>query len=143
MRLPRRDHREAILLLIDKAVEDDGLRRFDHLHDRRIELRWIRAADAVPTIGLGQLDEVRKRFRVALRIAPAVQKLLPLAHHAHVLVVENEDLDRQSVLNRRRHLLHIHEDRGFAGDVDDQRLRMRELSADRGGQPIAHGPKAA
>src|SRR3984885_3555530 len=136
MRLPRGNHREAVLFLIDEAVEDDGPGRFDHLHDRRVELRWIRTAYPMGAIGLGQLDEVGQRIGVALRIAPPVEKLLPLAHHAHVLIVENEDFDWQAVLHCGRHLLHVHEDRGFTGDVDNKRLRMRELSADRSRQPV-------
>ena len=57
-----------------------------------------------------------------------MQQFLPLAHHAHILVVEDEDLDRQPILHRRRHLLHVHQDRGLAGDVDHQRLRMRRAA---------------
>ena len=100
-------------------------------------------AHADAAIGFRELDEVRQRFRVALRIAVTVQELLPLAHHAHVLVVENEDLDRQAVLHGRRHLLDVHEDRGVTGNVDAKRLGMRDLRADRGREPIAHGAEAA
>ena len=120
-----------------------GLRRLDHLLDRGVEIGRVGAADAMRAVGLGELDEVGQRIGVALGIAAAVQELLPLAHHAHVLVVEDEDLDRQAILDRRRHLLHVHQDRGFAGDVDDERLRMRELRADRRRQAVAHRAEAA
>ena len=74
-----------------------------------------------------------------MRIALAVQQLLPLAHHAHPLVVQDEDLDRQAVLNGRRHLLHGHLHAGVAADVDDQALRVGQLDAHGGGQAVAHG----
>ena len=72
-----------------------------------------------------------------------MQQFLPLAHHAHIFVVEDEDLHRKAILHRRGHFLHVHEDRGLARDVDDQRLGMGHLHADGGGQAIAHGAKAA
>ena len=72
-----------------------------------------------------------------------MQQLLPLPHHAHVLVVEDEHLDRQAELHGRRHLLDVHQDRGVAGDVDDERLGMRHLHADGGRQAVAHGAEPA
>ena len=76
-------------------------------------------------------------------IALAVQQFLPLAHHAHIFVVQDEDLDRQVILHGRAHFLHAHLDAGFAGDINHQRARMRHLHAQRRGQAIAHGAKAA
>ena len=52
-----------------------------------------------------------------------MQQLLPLADHAHVLVVEDEDLDRQIMLHGAGHFLDAHLDRGIAGNVDDQSIR--------------------
>ena len=78
-----------------------------------------------------------------MAVALAVQQLLPLADHAHPLVVEDEDLDRQVVLNGRRHLLHGHLDAGVAGDVDDQAVGVGHLHADGGRQAVAHGAQAA
>ena len=78
-----------------------------------------------------------------MRIAPAMQQLLPLAHHAHIFVVEDEDLDRQVVLHGGRHFLHRHLHAGLAGDVDDQRIGMGHLHAHRRRQAIAHGAEAA
>src|SRR6516162_6627581 len=68
----------------------------------------------------------------------AVQQLLPLPHHAHVLVVEDEHLDREPVLRRSRHFLDVHQDRGLAGDVDDKRLRVGDLHPDSRRQAVAH-----
>ena len=70
-------------------------------------------------------------------------QLLPLADHAHILIVEDEELYRQPVLRQRRHLLDVHQDRGLAGNVDDERIRVRDLHAHRGRQPVAHGAEPA
>ena len=67
-----------------------------------------------------------------------MQQFLPLAHHPHVLVIDDENLDRQFVLHRRRHFLHGHQHRGLAGNVDDERIRMGKLHADRCRQAVAH-----
>ena len=144
MRLARGDHREAVLGLLHPAVEDH--------RPRRMSIIWrilassspgLVGADAHAAIGLGQLHEVGQAVGIGVAVALAVQQLLPLAHHPHPLVVEDEDLDRQVVLHRRRHLLHGHLHRGLAGDVDDQAVRMRDLHAHRRRQAIAHGAQAA
>src|SRR3546814_5119461 len=69
--------------------------------------------------------------------------LLPLAHHAHPLVVHDEHLDRQIVLRDARKLLDVHQDRGLAGNVDDEGVGMRALHAQRRGHAVAHGAEAA
>ena len=108
-----------------------------------IEIARLGAADTDRVIGLRELDEIRQRFAVAFRVAPTMQQFLPLAHHAHILVVENENLDRQAVLHRRRDFLHGHQHRGLARDVDHERIRMRHLHADRRRQAVAHGAEPA
>jgi len=66
----------------------------DHFPDRAIEIARLDRLDADGAIGFGQLDEIRQRFGVGMRKPVAVQKLLPLPDHSHVLVVQDEDLDR-------------------------------------------------
>ena len=68
---------------------------------------------------------------------------MPLAYHAHPFIVQDEDLDRQTILGRGGHFLNIHLDRCFAGDIDNQRVRIAHLCTDRCGQAIAHGSQAA
>ncbi len=63
-----------------------------------------------------------------------MQKLLPLPHHAHVLIVQDENLDRQLVLYGGRHFLHRHQHRSIAGDIDDQAIGVRGLDPQCGGQ---------
>ena len=43
----------------------------------------------------------------------------------------------------RGHFLNIHHDRSLTGDINHQRIRMRDLHAHRRRQPIAHGAKPA
>ena len=139
----RRDHREAVLGLFDAAIEQHGLGRVDHFEDRIVQLRRIIAADAMAAIGLGQLHEIGQAFGIGMRIALAMQQLLPLAHHAHPFIVEDEDLDRQVVLDGGGHLLHRHLHGGVARNVDDQRIRVRRLHADGGRQAVAHRAETA
>ena len=52
-------------------------------------------------------------------------------------------LDRKVVLHRGRNLLHGHQHRSFAGDIDDAaKPDARQRHADRGRQPEAHGAGA-
>src|SRR6266436_2194833 len=69
-----RDHREAVLRLIDYDVENHGTVDRQHLADRRVEIS--RALDPQPdrTKRLRQFDEVGKGSGVALGVATAVQE---------------------------------------------------------------------
>ena len=82
-------------------------------------------------------------MHVGFRVAAAIEQLLPLAHHSHVLVVEDEHLHRQAVLGDGGHLLDVHDHRRLAGDVDDQRLRVGDLHAHGRRQAVAHGAQPA
>src|SRR3569623_3744762 len=88
----RRDHREAVFRRVDHAVAQHRPVDIDHLLDRMVEIARLLAANADGVHRLGELDEVRQRLRLAFRIAAAVQQFLPQPHHAHVLVVQYEDL---------------------------------------------------
>src|SRR5919201_699842 len=59
-----------------------------HLVDEVVALGGLRRPQPPPAEPLGELYEIRQRRRVALRVTAAVQQLLPLPHHPHVLVVE-------------------------------------------------------
>jgi len=65
-----------------------------------------------------------------------------LAHHAHILVVEVHDLDREPVLLAGRELLDAHLNARFAGDAGDRRARVRELHTHGRRQAEAHGAQA-
>ena len=143
MGLARWNHRETVLKSSDAAVEQHRPLDLDHFIDRTIEIARLGHLQSDATEGIGELDEVRQRFGVGMRQPVSVQQLLPLAHHAHILIVQNENLDRQFVLNRARHFLHGHLHRGIASDIDHQRIRMRHLHAERRRQAVAHGAEAA
>ena len=70
-----------------------------------------------------------------------MQQFLPLPHHAHIFIVENENLDRQTILHRRRHFLHVHQDRRLARNIDHQCLRIGHLRPDRRRQSVSHRPE--
>ena len=72
-----------------------------------------------------------------------MQQFLPLAHHAHPLVVDDHDLDRQAVLNRRRQLLNVHQDRRLTSHVDAAGAGVTDLHADGSRETVAHGPQPA
>ena len=61
-----------------------------------------------------------------------MQQLLPLADHAHVLVIQNESLHRQTILRDGRHFLNVHQQRCFTRNIDDQGIRVRNLQLSRG-----------
>src|SRR5687767_14322396 len=86
---------------------------------------------------------LEKKNRVTVRVAALISELLPLTDHAHIFVVQDEDLDRQHILGRGPHLLDVHLDLGVAGHVDDQRFGIAELRADRRREAIAHRAEAA
>lgn len=97
-------------------------------------------AAALHTHGLGELDEVGVGL-VGVGISVLVEKVLPLGHHALLLVVEDNHLDTNVELRRGGKLSQGHVERGIAIDVDDEGIRLGHLSANGGGQTEAHGTK--
>ena len=138
-----RDHRKDVLLLVDEDVGDHRARRLDHRLDHAVHLLGPARPEPGRPEGLRELHEIGQRIHVALGIAPAVEELLPLAHHAHIFVVEQEGLHRQPVLHHGRQLLDHHEERRLARDIDDQRIGMGHLHAHRRRKAVAHGAEAA
>src|SRR5262245_32944191 len=53
VRFARRNHREAIGMLVDAAIEDDWLFHSDHLFDGVVELGGLFRPDSHALIGLG------------------------------------------------------------------------------------------
>ena len=94
-------------------------------------------------ISLGQLHEVRQCIHIRFGVAVAVEELLPLAHHAHIAVVQVHNLDRQVILLAGRQLLNAHLDRRFAGHTNNRRARIDQLDAHRRREPEAHRAQPA
>src|SRR5690606_1231277 len=82
VRLARGDHREAVLMPLDQAVEDHRAVIADHLEDRIVQILRILALDPLAAEGFGQLHEIGQAFRPRMRIPLAMQELLPLPDHA-------------------------------------------------------------
>ena len=78
-----------------------------------------------------------------MRIAAIVEKLLPLPHHAHVTVVEQDDFQWQIVLLASRQLLNTHLDTGFAGDNGHIGSGVGQLNSHTRWQAESHGAQPA
>lgn len=115
----------------------------ERLLQGRLDVFGLFHADADVPIGLGELDEIRNRIHIGLRIAAAVEHLLPLADHSEIAIVQVDDLDRQSELFRRREFLNAHLDRTIAGNAGDLLVRMGKRRAHRIRQTDAHRPQTA
>ena len=115
----------------------------DHLGDQVVHRLRTFGAQSLDAEGLGKCHEVRERVRVALGVTAPVKELLPLADHAEVLVVDDEDLDRKPVLLNRREFLQVHHERRLAGDAHHQPLGIGDLGADRRREAVAHGAETA
>ena len=138
------DHRIDVLGLVgDEVHEHQPVLHLERLLERAFDVAGFFDLHADVAIGLGELHEIRQRIHVRMRIAPVVEELLPLAHHAHVAVVQVHDLDRQVILLAGREFLDAHLDRGLAGDAAHRLLRERELHAHGRGQAKAHGAEPA
>jgi hypothetical protein len=97
MALAGGDHRVDVLGGVDDDVEEDeAVLHREGLAHGRLELVGLLDAHADVAEALGQLHEVRQRVDVGVGVAALVEELLPLAHHAHVAVVEQHTLTGRS-----------------------------------------------
>src|SRR5215211_106416 len=138
-----RDHREAVLVLGYVDVEQHravGLERGAH---GVANLRLVLALHAGPAERLGKLWPIGAVAHLNRRVALLPEELLPLADHAEVAVVHQEDLHRDVVMGGRRHLLAGHDQRAVAREADDRVVGLGDLGADGRGEPEAHGPQTS
>src|SRR5690606_5342100 len=98
MAIARGHHGKAVFLGLNDDVQEIGTRVGHALCKRRIELGGVLHPGRAPAERPGERDEVGNRRVVAVTVAPVVDELLPLAHHAHVLVVAQYHLDGRLVL---------------------------------------------
>ena len=102
-------------------------------HERRRDAprparRGVVTRTAVDAVGVGDRDHVRERQAAAGTLADAAaaeQVVLRLPDRHVAVVVEDEDLDRQLVLDDRLQLLQVHLDAAVAGEADDAFVRDR------------------
>src|SRR3569833_2280445 len=106
MALALSDHGIDVLGLIgDEVEEHQPVFQFQRFLQRGFDVGRFLDQHADVAVGFGELDEVRQRIHVRMRIAAVVEAFLPLPRHAHVAVVEVDDLDRLAVLAASRQFL--------------------------------------
>ena len=87
-----------------------------------------------------------RRFRITNKRMPAialVKTVLPLHHHAQMLIVENHSLNGNFLRMKRRQLLYIHRKTAIAININNQRVGKRQLRSQRSGQTKTHRPQTA
>src|SRR5579864_7199774 len=93
-------------------------------------------------VRLRDLDKVRIVAQVGLGVVALIEELLPLAHHAEILVVDDDHLDRQPETVNRGELLDVHLETAIAGNAEDAGVRLGQLHADRRWKSEAHRAQA-
>src|SRR5450759_431318 len=142
-RLAGGPHGEAVLGRLGVHVDERGpVGHGERLPVDPIQLVRPPRREARGAEGLGQLREVGVPERHGEEAA-VVEEVLPLPHHAETLVVEDDDLERQTGLDRRRERLHGLLKAAIAVQVDDEPVGPPALRAERGRQAEAHRPEAA
>ena len=140
--LAGRDHRPDVFFRLDVEVDDAGLLLSEHALEGLGDGGFLLHSDADGAHGVGD-GRIVGVLKIAARVAPAIEQLLPLADHAHVAVVYQADLDRQFMLHGGRQFGQRHVEAVIAVDVDDGGVRLGDLSADGGRQAKAHRTQPA
>src|SRR5487761_1182369 len=102
-RRARGNHRIDGILLLDVKVDEKCSLVPTRLRDRGNHLRPLSHMRAANAMSVGELDEVRTKQRSGFVIL-VVEKLLPLAHHAEIPVVDDGDVDVEMLLRDGRKL---------------------------------------
>ena len=89
------DHRVDVLGWVDDDIEEyEAVFHREGLAHCRLELLRPLDPHADMAEALRQRDEIWQRVDIGMGVAALIEELLPLAHHAHVAVIEQDDLDR-------------------------------------------------
>ena len=78
-----------------------------------------------------------------LGVALVEEQFLPLPHHTEKVVVQDNDLDRQAVLNEGSQLLQVHLETAVAADGNHLPAGKGRLRPHGCRQPVPHGPEPA
>src|SRR3990170_1386765 len=142
-RLPRGDHRQAILLRIDVHVHDGGtVFRRQCRAERGLDLLGAVHADATCTERLGHLREVGVH-QDGRGAAVAIEECLPLSDHPERPVFEDEDGQGQAVFDRRGQVLHRHLEAAVADHRHHLPVGTGELRAHRRREAEPHRAESA
>src|SRR5690242_11220586 len=137
-RLVGRDlRRERRLQRIDDGLDEDRAGHRQGAGDELVAGRRVLDRNPGATAGLGDLREVdRLELDAVLGIAEE-DHLLPF-DLAQRVVLDDDDLDRQAVLDRGREVGHEHAEAAIADEGDDLPAGVSRLGADRVRQTAGH-----
>src|SRR6266536_2320032 len=102
------------------------------------QLGWFRRPQTNCPVSFGQFHEIRRSFHVHCGISLVIEKLLPLADHAQVVVIHDYDLSVSAILDRGRQLLSRHLESAIAHEGDHLSIGKRELRSQGCGETKAH-----
>ena len=127
----------------DLHVEQVRAGLFDGLFERGGEFPGLIDGAALEAVGGGELFGVGEGVEFDGAEAVVVEERLPLADHAEMAVVHDDDLDGQAVAGDGGEFGDGHLEAAIAADGEDELVGARELRADGGGQAEAHGAESA
>src|SRR6266851_3904651 len=141
-RRARRDHRIDRIFLLHLEVDQDWPHVIVRHFDRRHDLGALRNGNSANAERVGELHEIGTEDRRSFVVA-FVEKLLPLANHPQVAVVDDGDVDLQIFLYHRRQFTHRHLKSAVADHDPNIGFWPSGLHADRRGQRKSHGSESA
>ena len=159
-RVIRRNHGQHMFLVGNFDVQHKRSIVVDHFVQRVREINLAFDCRRTTPVALGDRDKVgipllgivagslATRFRVMdgpqVGVSPVTleEAIFPLHHHAQMLVVQQQHLDRQTLAMAGRQFLDVHLETAIAVDVDYQRIRKGHLGSHRRWQAEAHRAQA-
>src|SRR5579884_366787 len=139
-RLTRRDHGVDVALAFDGNVDDDAAGGGRGPGEGILDFGGAIDLEGAVTVCPGQEEVIRAADR-RFGVAAAVEELLPLANHAEVAVVQDDDLEIETEIGDGGELLDVHLDAAVAGHDPDITFRRADLHAHRGGKGESHSPE--
>ena len=137
------DHRVDVLIAGDFDIQKIRAGFLDGLFESLRELPGLIDSAAFESIGAGELFGVGEAIEFNRAEAVVVEERLPLAHHAEIAVVHHDDLDGQGVRGDGCEFRDGHLEAAIAADGEHEFIGAGHLSAERGGEPEAHGAESA
>jgi len=110
-------------------------------HSLGAQLPGLCYPEAGCIIDTGKFDKIRVFNKIDGHVALITIVLLDLADHAQRVVVQNDNLDIQTLFHSGAEFLHTHLETPVSGNQDDFPLRCPYFSPNRGRQAISHSPQ--
>ncbi len=143
-RLSGGDHGEYIIGFL--ALTVDEARPFvvvERSVDDAFDVARATKIEAFDSIRFRQLNKVGVAFEIHTVSAVFVEQFLPLTNHAEVVVVQNNNLDRQLMDRSCRQLKQRHLKTAVSTETDNQIVGTPKLRADGSGQTETHRARSA